>query len=104
MDNRSQAITKDELRQLLTDWGCRRLSSQELRSWMESNYYPLHLEIGPSEPKHVQKAMHTIMNEFELVGSDHFVPEHYRIALEFLDTIEQDYEQAQQKFLEQCFQ
>lgn len=72
---------------------------------MESNYYPLHLEIGPSEPEHVQKAMHVIMNELELVdSSDRFVPEHYKIALEFLDTIEQDCEQAQQNFLDQCFQ
>jgi hypothetical protein len=102
--DRNQPISKEELQQLLIDWGCRRLSSKELQLWMELNYYPLHLEIAPNEPQHVQMAMHVIMNEFEHIVPDGFVPENYKAALKFLDATEQAYENAEREFFEQCFQ
>ncbi len=103
MSARRQAITKEELRQVLIDWGQGRLSSYELRDWMEGNYYPLHLEVGSSEPEHTQRSMHLIMNEFELVSPPNFVPGRYKAAIKFLDASEQDYGQAEERFYEECF-
>ncbi|MGG6296762.1 hypothetical protein ACQ4M4_20400 [Leptolyngbya sp. AN02str] len=79
--DRTEAISKEELQQLLIGWGCGQISSKELREWMELNYFPLHLEIAPDEAQHVQRAMHVIMNEFENVASSRYVPENYKAAL-----------------------
>jgi hypothetical protein len=46
-------------------------------------------------------AMHVILNEFEQGDPDYFVPENCKVALEFLDAAEQNFEGMKCKFLEQ---
>lgn len=101
-NDRNQAITKDELQGIIIDWGCGRLTSQELQLWMELNYFPLHFP-WKNEPENLQKAMHVIINKFEQGNPNYLVPENYKVALEFLDATEQNYEEMERKFLEQCF-
>ncbi|NER36872.1 MAG: hypothetical protein F6J93_23365 [Oscillatoria sp. SIO1A7] len=103
MPDRTEPITKEELRQILIDWGSGQISSAELKLWMEVNYFPIHIEIGPEESELTQRAMNCIMNEFELGRPESFIVSHYQDALEFLDFDGDDYEEAAKKFVWRCF-
>ncbi|MEM8676010.1 MAG: hypothetical protein AAGF83_19390 [Cyanobacteria bacterium P01_G01_bin.67] len=101
--DRTLPIYKQELEKLLKDWGCKKLSSQQLKLWMECNYLPLHIDIAPNEPSYIQSAIHYIMNEFELSNPNYYRPDNYKIAIDFLNCNEQDSEQKRADFIHKCF-
>ncbi|MGF1490179.1 MAG: hypothetical protein ACFBSE_24075 [Prochloraceae cyanobacterium] len=98
-----EEITKNQLIKIITDWGNKKITSQELRQWMECNYLPLHRDIGLNEPLHTQKAMHGIMNAFDHFFPENIIPEQYHTAIQFLKTSEEKYEENESKFFESCF-
>ena len=75
--DRTSPIHKQELEQILEDWGNNKISSQELHIWAECNYFPLHIDIAPHENICIQSAMHCILNHLDQVNPNYFRADNY---------------------------
>ncbi len=98
-----EQITKNQLIQIIEDWGTKKITCKEFSEWVEKNYLPLHKDIGINEPLHTQKAMHAILNGFDHFSPERIVPEQYRVAIELINSSENDLESNQSNFFNCCF-
>jgi len=96
-------ITKEQLLTELTAWHEGKISAEKLQDWMVTFYDPPEVEIGSGETEWVQEAMNVIMNEYELAKLDKFKPEGYKLALDFLNCTEDDFQQKRHHFIHDSF-
>ena len=101
--HRTSPIYKQELEQLLEEWGNNKISSKELHTWAELNYFPLHIDIAPDENISIQSAMHCILNEFDQCNPDYLKVDNYKVAIGFLNCTKETFEQKRKEFLDKRF-
>lgn len=96
-------ITKSQLIEKLTDWGTKKITSQDFFQWVECNYLPASIDIGVNEPLQTRSAMHSILNAFDHHSARTIIPAGYLTAINFLATSAAKYPENESKFLASCF-
>ncbi len=104
MEQRTAPLTRAELQCRLEEWGAGSLSSEDLCRWVEANYLPLHVEVGPDEPTHTREAMHTILNAFDHIDPRSAKPSAVLSVLAFLNTEADAFSENECCFMNLCFE
>ena len=103
-EERTAPLTRAELECKLEAWAAGSLSSEALCEWVEANYLPLHIEVGPGEPSHTREAMHTILSAFDHSDPAGAKPSAASSALAFLHTGADSFSENERNFLDLCFE
>ncbi|CAN7559415.1 hypothetical protein [Aminobacter aminovorans] len=98
-------IPKSRLIALMEEWGCGKISTEEMSFWCCNNYFPGGQSCDPSVPEWQQSAIEDVMLAFEWQAHDDKITarqENWRKAVEFLNCSEEGYEAAKAIFERDC--
>lgn len=96
-------ITKQQLVDVLTSWGQDAITTDQLQEWMLDHYDPDEVIIGEGESQVVQEAMNIVMNEYELAKQEKILRQQYQLALDFINSVEDDFLTKRSQFLRHAF-
>ena len=96
-------ISQTELIDVLSSWGERTLSSDKLQEWMIDHYEPSEVTIAKGESEWIHDAMNIVMNEYEVADQEKFVVDSYLLAIEFIQSSEDTFEERKDRFIREGF-
>jgi hypothetical protein len=96
-------ITKVQLIEILTQWGSSLINTEQFQHWMLDNFEPDEFTIGEGESDSTIEAMHIVMNEYEIADQRKCLAAQYKLAINFINTSEQDFITTRHAFLQRAF-
>ncbi|MEO0801488.1 MAG: hypothetical protein AAFY57_04330 [Cyanobacteria bacterium J06642_2] len=97
--NQTASLTRQMLEEILIEWERSAISSLDIHLWAESQYLPLHRAIGPGETEAVRWAMHVILNELDMANPKQLNRHCARLAIQFLNTTDEEFTAREEAFL-----
>jgi len=96
-------ISKQQLIDVLTNWGHGKTSTEQLQHWMLDNFEPDEFTIGEGEPEETIEAMHIVMNEYEIADETKCIANQFQLAIDFINTNEINFLPTRNAFLQRAF-
>jgi len=96
-------ISKQQLVDVLNQWGDNQISTEQMQHWMLDNFEPDEFEIGAGEPQHTIEAMLIVMNEYEIAKELKCLVEQSQLAINFINTSEANFMSSRHAFIHSAF-
>jgi len=99
----STKISKQQLVDVLNQWGDNQINTEQLQHWMLDNFEPDEFEIGVGESDHTIEAMLIVMNEYEIANEHQCLALQSQLAVNFINTSEADFMSSRHAFIQRAF-